>query len=386
MGPLAAYSIKSALLLALLVSLYISTLGRLKAANIRRLAILCICILSLILPISFDYGFRDDNIEKTIDLTLPTPILIISEVSIHPIYTIIAMAITIGIFIATIGSIIGLVRLLMVDKRTVYLHGHKLKVLTNGHSSPFCFCGSIYISEEDFDQLPEMILAHENSHISHLHFIDLFIGRILMIIQWWNPMAWLLSKEMQRVHEYQADSDVLEAGYDCKEYQYLLLRRVVGDTRYSLVSGLKHNELKNRLKMINREKTDSKIIIFLMMLIPASLVTLAIPVSPVILSINDHFSPISFETLRHTPSESSKQTLEGQPDIIVNGTQVPYKSIERINTEAIERIEVWKDKPEHPHGVVQIETKPGYDIDNLRSTDKIDNIEILGVGIIRKEQ
>ncbi len=386
MGPLAAYSIKSAMLLALLFALYIPTLGRLKAANMRRLAILCICILSLILPIAFDYGFRDDNVETAIDLTLPTPTLIASEVSIHPIYTIIAIAITIGIVIATIVSIVGLVRLLMVDKKTAYLHGHKLKVLTNVHSSPFCFCGSIYISKEDFDQLPEMILAHENSHISHLHFIDLFIGRILLIMQWWNPMAWLLSKEMQRVHEYQADSDVLEAGYDSKEYQYLLLRRVVGDTRYSLVSGFKHKELKNRLKMINREKSGPTKIIFLMMLIPASLVTLAIPVSPVVLLINDHFSPISFETLHHTPSESSKQTLEGKPDIIVNGTPVPYESIDRINTEAIERIDVWKNNPEHPHGVVQIETKTGYDIDNLRSTDKIDNIEIIGVGTIRKEQ
>ncbi len=386
MGPLAAYSIKSAILLALMLAIYIPTLGRLKAANIRRSAILCICILSLIIPLFYAYRFSDDSLDTAIELTPPTRDVITSAVSTPAIYTIIAISITTGIFAAAIVSILGLARLIMMRKRTAYLQGYKLNILTDGHTSPFCFCGSIYISEEDFSQLPEMILAHESSHISHLHFIDLFIGRILLIIQWWNPMAWLLIKEMQRVHEYQADGDVVEAGYDHKEYQYLLLKRAVGDTRFSLVNGFRHSELRSRLKMINREKTGrKKSITLLMMLATASCVALALPITPIASFINDNFTDISLSSLRQQATETTTKTSDSNPHVILNGSAMPYESMINVNPQAIKSITVRKDNPEHPNGVIEIETKPGMDIYDHSDSHKLEDIKVFRAETIRKE-
>lgn len=232
-----------------------------------------------------------------------------------------------------------------------------------------------------------MILTHETSHISHLHFIDLFIGRILLILQWWNPFAWLFVKEMQQVHEYQADNDVLNAGYDHKEYQYLLLSRAIGDTKYSFVSGFKHSVLKKRLRMINQEKSGRrKAIALLMMIIPASFITGALPNSPIISFVNDKFSAISLDSFQQTTRETEVIPSDGQPHIIVNGTAIPYESINLLNSDAIQTIHVWKDKPEYPYGVIEIATKAGKDIYHIESSLEIGEIKVTGYGVQKKEQ
>lgn len=388
MGSLAAYSFKSALLLSVLAAIYMITLGRLKAASMRRFTLLGISIASLILPWYYLFGYRTDIYNRIVDLTLPTPTVTITEISISPIYSIIAIIIAAGVLVATVLTIVGLTRIMMLRTRTVYNGDYRLKVTAKRLASPFCFCGNIYISETDFIQMPEMILLHENSHISHLHFIDLLIGRILLILQWWNPMAWLFVKELQMVHEYQADSDVLKTGYDCKEYQCLLLSRAKGGPRYNLVSGFRNNELKSRLKMINTEKAGwKKGIALLLMLIPASIVTLALPGSTVTLLINDKFSVISLESLSKTPAEATVSKLDGTPQIIVNGTPVPYEtSVSNLNTDVIRSITVRKDQPEYPYGVIEIETLPGVDISDINSSQEPEEIKVLGYGTINKQQ
>ena len=387
MGPLAAYSIKSAILLSILFAIYMLTLGRHKYASLRRIALLCVCIASIFIPLSYSFGFRGDSMEHIVELTMPTPTVTTVPVSTSIIERIITAVIVAGIFVMTVISIIGLTRVLMLRTKTVYKQGHKFRILTEGPSTPFCFCGSIYLSEHDLDKLPEMILTHETSHASNLHFIDLFIGRILLILQWWNPLAWLFVREMQQVHEYQADNEVLNAGYDRKEYQYLLLSRAIGDTRLSLVSGFKHSELKKRLRMINREKSGKRIVIaFIIMLISASFAALALSFSPIICFINDKFSAVNLDSFQQTPVEAEVKTSDGQPHIIVDGSDIPYESIINLNQEAIESITVWKDNPEYPNGVIEIETKDGMEWASTTegSSHELEEIKVIAYGVQKK--
>ena len=389
MGPLAAYSIKSAILLSILFAIYMLIIGRQKDAYIRRIALLGICIASTFLPLHYNFGFRYEAIQRVVVHTIPTPTLISGPFSSSISERIITAIIISGILVGVILTIIGLTRILMLHTRTVYTHGHKFRIMQKGQSSPFCFCGSIYLTEDDLDGLPEMILTHETSHISHLHFIDLFIGRILLILQWWNPLAWLFVKEMQQVHEYQADNDVLNAGYDSKEYQYLLLNRAIGDTRYSFVSGFKHSELKKRLRMINREKPDRRKVIALLaiMLISASFASFALRNSSIILFINEKLSAINIDSFRQTTVEPEVKTLDGQPYVIVDGSAIPYESIISIDHNAIESINVWKDQPEYPNGVIEIKTKPGmssYKPENSPKSEKVEDIHVIGYGMQKR--
>lgn len=389
MGPLAAYSIKSAILFSILFAIYLLTLGRQKDASMRRIALLCVCIASIFTPLLYSFGFYGDSSRHIVELTMPTPTVTTVPVSTSIIERIITAVIVTGIFVMTVTSIIGLTRVLMLRTKTVYKQGHKFRIMTEGQSTPFCFCGSIYLSEYDFDKLPEMILTHETSHTSNLHFIDLFIGRILLIMQWWNPLAWLFVREMQQVHEYQADNEVLNAGYDRKEYQYLLLNRTIGDTRYSFVSGFKHSELKKRLRMINSETPGRRkaIALLVIMLTSASFASFALRSSSIILFINDKLSAINIDSFRQTTVETEVKTLDGQPHIIIDGSDTPYESIINLNQEAIESITVWKDNPEYPNGVIEIETKDGMNIykpDNSPKSEKVEEIKVIGYGVERK--
>lgn len=365
MGPLAAYSIKSAILLSILLAIYMLTLGRVKDATLRRTALLIICVVSSLLPLIHHHTLLKDSPERMEEPSITTSTLISNEDSISIIYNIIAIIIVTGICVGAILSIYGFVRILMMKTTTAYRHGHKLKLMTERHTAPFCFCGIIYISENDFNDLPEMILTHETSHISHLHFIDLFLGRMILILQWWNPLAWLSVREMQLVHEYQADGDVLDAGYDPKEYQYILLNRATGDAKYNFVSGLRNRKLKDRLIMINRDKSGRRKTIFLLMIIiPTSFIAIALPSSSITPFINDKFSAISFESFQKTSVENTGKKSDKKPHITIDGTAIPYESIGRLNRAAIQSITIRKDQPEYPYGVIEITTKPEANIYN----------------------
>ena len=370
MGLLAAYSIKSAILLSLLMAIYMLTLGRQKAPTMRRAVLLCICIASLLLPAFYIFRLHGDNIERNAAITSPLPTLTVSEIYTPIIFKAIAGIISVGMCVATAASIIGIARILSLRTRTVYMKGHKLKIMTEGNSSPFCFCGSIYLSEKDYSQLPEMILTHENSHIRHRHFIDLLIGRILLIMQWWNPLAWLFVREVKQVHEYQADNDVLDTGYDAKEYQYLLLNRAIGDTGYSLASGFKHSELKKRLNMINRENSGRRKSAALIMVFAATLTSYALSASPLVGYVNAKFTAIKLASYINNEPPETTTTLDGKPHVIIDGTPIPYESMSDIDPNSIKSISVWKDKPEYPYGVIEIETKPETGIHNTKAFTK----------------
>lgn len=385
MGLLAAYSIKGAILLSALFAIYMLTLGRKKCPSVRRFSLLGICIASLCLPLLYVYGMYVRPVATYVDLTLPTPTVTISENFTPFIFTVIAGIIASGICVGTAISIIGLIHILTLRTTTVCSHGHKFKVIDAPQTSPFCFYGSIYISKEDLNDLPEMILIHEQSHIRHRHFIDLIIGRMTLIAQWWNPFAWMLSREMQLIHEYQADGDVLSAGHDSKEYQYLLLSRATADTRYGLTSGFRHSELKRRLRMINHRKTGRRTVAALIMVISSVLVAVALPVSPMVSYVNGCFTAIRIYSLRNDPRKDTVRRTEGQPHVILDGTAMPYGDLISIDPQAIESISVWKNQPEHPYGVIEIKTKPGIDISKTGDSPEIEEIKVIGYGTVKKK-
>jgi hypothetical protein len=50
--------------------------------------------------------------------------------------------------------------------------------------------------------------------------------RLRFLVQ---SLAWLLRREIQTVHEYQADENTIKSGIDVKLYQLLLIRKSAGE-------------------------------------------------------------------------------------------------------------------------------------------------------------
>ena len=103
-------------------------------------------------------------------------------------------------------------------------------------SSPFSWFGHIVASEEDVRQYRDMILSHELAHIRLRHSWDVMAVDVAMCLWWFNPAMWLVRRELQSLHEYQADEAVLRAGADAKNYQMLLIKRAVGSRLHSVAT------------------------------------------------------------------------------------------------------------------------------------------------------
>ena len=98
------------------------------------------------------------------------------------------------------------------------------------------------------------IIRHEMSHICHRHSWDILFAEVMMILQWFNPFIYLYKKELQSLHEYQADRDVVATGIDKRNYMMLILQQcTAGD-----FSGMSNNFslilTKKRIKMITRNE------------------------------------------------------------------------------------------------------------------------------------
>ncbi|MGN0281546.1 MAG: TonB family protein [Prevotella sp.] len=122
--------------------------------------------------------------------------------------------------------------------------------------SPFSWFGNVVMSRKDYETGFAEILIHEREHARLGHSYEVMLCNLLIIFQWYNPAAWLLKRELQDIHEYEADAAVLREGVDPKQYQMLLIVKSVGERAFLLANNLNHNSLKKRIKMMKTTKTN----------------------------------------------------------------------------------------------------------------------------------
>ena len=164
-------------------------------------------------------------------------------------------------FLREVVSVVRLYRLirrgtpLTAEQAGVSQHGVRVVVMKN-EIAPFSWFRHVVLSEKDFRENPREILTHELAHIRLGHSWDVAVCNLLIIFQWWNPAAWLLKRELQNVHEFEADEAVINRGVDAKQYQLLLIRKSVGERLFSMANNLNHQSLKKRITMMTTKKSS----------------------------------------------------------------------------------------------------------------------------------
>ncbi len=124
-------------------------------------------------------------------------------------------------------------------------------------ATPFSWFRNVVVAKGDAEQNLDLILEHELAHVRLRHSWDVLAVDIALCVWWFNPALWLLRRELQSLHEYQADDAVLRKGVDAKTYQMLLIKRAVGSRLHSVANCLNHSNLKNRITMMCK-KTSSR--------------------------------------------------------------------------------------------------------------------------------
>ena len=128
-------------------------------------------------------------------------------------------------------------------------------IVTERDIDPFSWMKYIVLSRKDWEGEHESIITHEKAHIGYGHSVDLLLVDVLSVFQWFNPAIWMLRSDLQELHEYEADDAVLRSGANIKEYQYLLIRKAVSKSGYSVANSFNHSILKNRITMMSKSKS-----------------------------------------------------------------------------------------------------------------------------------
>ena len=122
--------------------------------------------------------------------------------------------------------------------------------------APFSWMHTIVLSRIDYEECNPSILAHERGHIQQHHSWDLVFVEVLTALQWFNPVVWLLRRDLRTVHEYEADASVLSSGSDVSQYIQLLMRKAMGTKACTLANGINNSVLKKRVTMIIKPKSN----------------------------------------------------------------------------------------------------------------------------------
>jgi TonB family protein len=132
-------------------------------------------------------------------------------------------------------------------------------------------------SMKDQDNL-DNILLHEKAHIHQLHFIDLMLMEFTLLLTWFNPFSWLISRMIKENHEHLADREVLSAGVNPARYRAQLMNHTLGVNVFRLGTQFNHSLTLKRFKMMKKPKNSPLGIIKIALLIPAVLLTLGLTV------------------------------------------------------------------------------------------------------------
>jgi biopolymer transport protein ExbD len=181
-------------------------------------------------------------------------------------------------------------------------------LVTERDIDPFSWMKYIVLSQKDWDAPHESILTHEKAHIGYGHSVELLLVDILAAFQWFNPAIWMLRADLQELHEYEADDAVLRSGANIRDYQYLLIRKAVGKSGYSVANSFNHSILKNRITMMSKSRSPLMRGLRVLYLLP--LVCLGIG-----LQARTVYVPVDKDSEKNAPEEKKNVVPEGPAPI-----------------------------------------------------------------------
>ena len=134
--------------------------------------------------------------------------------------------------------------------------------------APFSWWNTIVLSRDDYETHDPALLAHEQAHIKSYHSVDILLMELVVALQWFNPAAWLMRRDLCTVHEYEADEAVLACGIDTHHYLSLLMERANATSRYALTNGISQKALRSRFLMMARHRSKPSHIFRLLYVLP----------------------------------------------------------------------------------------------------------------------
>lgn len=184
----------------------------------------------------------------------------------------IGLAIYLTRFISSLASI----ALLISKSKQSELPDGTILITHDKAYGPFSWMRYIIVSEKDLHDNCDMILAHERAHIHLGHSWDLLFAQWCATMQWFNPAAWLLKRELESIHEYEADRATLSNGFDARQYQLSLFEAATGMKFNTITNNFNNCSTKKRIIMMMKKQTSPWARMKALFMLPVAFVAVAV--------------------------------------------------------------------------------------------------------------
>ena len=184
------------------------------------------------------------------------------------------------------GVAVGLLLFLVRLRSIIYLRMRSTGLYVEGVKvydpaidvMPFSFGSAIFVNVKKYEAgMLRDILLHECAHMSRLHTVDLVLGELVVILGWFNPLAWLLRREMRLVLEFLADARAVVRTASAKDYQYHLLHAAQQSSRFFQWGAYFNDKmLSQRIRTLNQRDSHLARKGCYLILLPASLFMLCV--------------------------------------------------------------------------------------------------------------
>ena len=434
MSAVLLYSIKSAIVLSMLYLPYMLMLRRESFFRFNRMVLLSILLLSLVLPLcnipwmSLDHQPVVQAAQlQMLELGIPVHVLpevqVLAEKQEESFFTFSLFHLFTFIYIIGMVALLSMrlwqiARLQFGLKQGVLWHNDEQGVRIYCHSgdvAPFSWMRNIVINEKDYDEAGREIVLHEMGHIQGRHSWDVVLLTLVQMLQWWNPLCYVLGISLRDVHEYEADNYVLQQGVSAQGYQLLLIRKAVGSGSYAFANSFNHSLTKKRITMMKKSKSNPWMKSKALYVIPVAALALSAFATPKFVApieetvsklegkgtensanlqvLEQEMNPAAQKDMTQSSTENvileevKQQDTEGRPLFVLDGkiievskdvnfgtmnSEEQFSSLLNINVEDIESItvlkndaatKVWGDKG--ANGVIVITTKSKDDVKEL---------------------
>ena len=135
---------------------------------------------------------------------------------------------------------------------------------------PHSFFNYIFLNKSQYEsgQIPRSVIDHEIAHASQRHSIDVLTVELVNWFMWFNPVIYLLKRDIRLNHEFLADEAVVKMGHPEKEYQKTLLGFSSNSNPNPFIHFIHYQPLKKRFKIMKKQTSMYGNLIRLLSIIP----------------------------------------------------------------------------------------------------------------------
>lgn len=156
--------------------------------------------------------------------------------------------------------IINLISLLwLINKHPKKKNNAYTLIETKNDISPFSFFHFIVFNPAKYKTTEiDQIILHEKVHAYQRHSIDILLSQLLLILCWFNPIAWLYKNEIAKNLEFIADEETIQHIKSRKEYQHLLVKTSLAKNQLALTNSFNNSFIKKRITMLQKNKSSKR--------------------------------------------------------------------------------------------------------------------------------